>query len=345
MKRIKKIIACMVMMSLVFTLAGCSKEKANTRVKEEMEEMTQEEDKGESSDENMFDDEEIEEDENQKQYYQEWGVDIDSPEHEITMQGDILEIPVTFSCVNTDMNSGFLVCLDGVIQKYSIDEESEKKYLCEFHCNDGEEKKMSLKLTPEFIKNGEDHELLICTVYEPGYRLEDETRSYGNYFHFSPIDAWTVHKDVQTEEIEASEESIAKNVPIDKDIFSLYIHKNADGTERNQLENQFVSIFMQDNQETDIIDAKKDFQIVFAGGESQLYKVCVFVNNEIQPAFDGEEYAYVKTDGTTMATLDVSLAHLDFDNLSPMYVLYIPVEAGEENVLDGSKCVSVRMGD
>ena len=258
-----------------------------------------------------------------------WGIEnYDARKCEIDLEKNEITLELEFSNQSDSFQTGILVFIDGIAQEYEV--EGQKGYVVPVTVEGNQEEEVStkvqLKIKPKFFLEGEKHILYIGSLCDPEFRVENANASYGNHLKMSIQNAWTINGTGEVNRVEVSNKTEQEELL--KSIKSRYIKEGVDGKTENRLEQQFVTLVIQNNKELPESSAIQGEVAYFygVGGTCKKYRVCCMVNHEPYPAFDGKCYADMDITTDSMTKVKMDFSKKTYGKNSCMYLLLCPYD-------------------
>lgn len=310
----KKIVS---LLCICIVLTGCAKHSGVDKVS-----------KSETTKENPFDLQEIESANNNiDASYGWWITNYDNEKRVIDYQGKNITLDIQFDNANASCESGIVVFIDGIAQKYKINNSEKESYIHTIKLKEKSEKNITLTFVPKFAGKGSKHEMYVASIYNPSYRVSKESPGYGNYGNLLPGLAWEIKyytKDnmkFQDNEVEYKE--------LTDDIKSEYISKNSSGMVINKLDSQLMSNFVQNENKIAgcEVNASKQLTIQLFGGDEITYRICAMIDNEPAKVFSGNACCDVTIKKNKIAEIGVDFSKTlkSISNYSSLYFVLCPI--------------------
>ncbi len=257
-----------------------------------------------------------------------------------------IQITVGISNEYTKAEYGFVVFIDGIRVPFLTNEYNEEKML---HIIEMEEKEQDRVITIEFaeayIPVNADAYVSIATMLNPNFMIKSS-----DYINFLPHHAlaaynfYIVRKETGETPITAVSNNITAVYPLPEEINSMYMQKkgtpddpygeSADAEWGNSLDNTTVFLLrttenFQNSESCFASEKGKDFKGKIACiGKSGSFRLSLYINHEIVPAFDGCEYVDINTQRDILKIIDINLTKevlAGFDEYNCIYLIAVPL--------------------
>ncbi len=221
---------------------------------------------------------------------------------------------------SSDCEVGYLLFIDGLPQKYTI--EGKEGYNIPVFCSSGETEAV-LNIEPIITEDDEEHVLFFACMYNPSFRTSADRPMYGNYHRITHLFPWKISGDFKKSDSEIKNYDDYRN--LSEELKEKYMYVKRDGTVRKQYEYAVVTEFCQNGTEGEMFKGTENTQMIVFGGPEQTYRISVFVDNEPAAVFDNAYYMDVTLDSEKMAVLDLDLSGTDFSDYSCLYAFICPI--------------------
>lgn len=266
----------------------------------------------------------------------------------INYDGTPITLDFAISNIKDKAEYGVIIFVDGVRVSFSTNEHSQLSYMQIFNLEAQEEnREISVTLSPDFIPQGETVAINIATILNPVYTPNSidlpTSLLHHNLLPLSPyfIEVNTPQKrkilfsnDINSEENVSNEleKEFTYEVPVEQDDTLIETV--------NELDNKTYFRLFQNTMETlEIIEPYysinkgEELQLKLACfGNSGSYRVSLYINNEIVPAFNGKDYLdiNVEREKIKISNITLSVSELEkYDEFNHIFFIAVPLEQGE----------------
>lgn len=322
---LKKIIAVVIVLIMC---SGCN-ENNDTHVRKNIED-------------NPFNENILGEDENVEASFS-FGINnYDGEKRVIDYKTGNLPIDVEFGNGEQDVEVGILIYIDGVPQKYSMDNGNNEKYIHPVKLEKNKTIIKKLNMEPVFGQLGDKHQLMFGCMKCPTYKPR-ENHEFGNNYHITPLLAWTINKDIKSTNVEFEKNKVINEFS-EKEIGVLcqgddYLKRKIFDVLSTNFSNNDELI---ENSEIKISNKNK-FNIF--GGEKSSYRLNAFINNEPANVFDGKSCAEVSIEKNKRTQLDISFNDINVNDNDVFYIIYSTFsgnEISDNDIIDCSNPMLLR---
>lgn len=243
---------------------------------------------------------------------------------EFIYDGNPLVIPYEYENDATEFDTGIVIFINGIIQKYSTDDSNEEKYIHIFHVPKESQVMMNLYVQPNTGNKGDTLNIHIGSIFKAD-EIVTSLASYGHQHNLSQIIGFPViyqHDSTNSSVFNFLSASTERKMT-DEEKKSYEIVDEATQTTTNALDTEAVIEVMQDGQiVVDTIDLDQEITLRFAGKEAN-YKGYIFLDNQIDtdiPILDVQ----IKKDTYSEFTLKIDKK--DYKNF---YIILAPTDINE----------------
>ena len=311
-----KVIFRFLFVMILVILTGCVDKSKKVLSKAEKEEY-----------DTVFDLKSIEEEGNEilGAYY--YGINnADNTRKEINILYDEISLDITHFNIGSKSNIGWLVFVDGIPQvvKYgkqefimpivSVDKESETN--------------IQMLLEPLIDRNKARHKFDIACIFEPTYRGNRDYMGYGVYGSELPLCPYEIKGDfsnVQSETIKQYGE--IKNLP--EEFAQKYTKIKRDGTLDSRIDKSdlLYELTMDDQEVYEGFEFKDESEIdlILFGKLDETYRITAFINNELNPLFDGASTVDAPVTRGKITSLPINIEKGKLDDCNSLYFVIVPI--------------------
>lgn len=286
------------------------------------------------TEQNPFDLEEMEKSgENIDASYGWWIANHDIKERKIDYKEGNIVLDITFDNTQGKCESGMAIFIDGIAQKYTINEC--ESYIYPIKLEAKTETTIEITFEPQFDKTKKNHQLYMASVYNPSYRANEKNLGYGNNGNFLPGLMWNINYDGENGIEFENKENVYKQIT--EDMRVLYGSKSGDKTISKLNEQLIIDFYQDENQITDgCVDISKKMQLRALGGIPTTYRLCAMINNEPMAIFEGDEYYDIEIKEDKMIEIEVDFSKLKgkIPNYSMLYFTVCPLDDDNDLLLD-----------
>lgn len=213
---------------------------------------------------------------------------VDFPE-KCTYSGEPIEFDMYYQNGSFDVETGFLIFVDGIPQEYCVNDKDESSFMHKFNLEAGERRVTKISFVPNTGEKGDELNLQFASILEPSY-ITEQNENYGNNHRLLELTPSALAFEADSPKTDFSEYCIEKNELIDDDIINRYSLTSASAADTHtlMLYDSFgdVDIFSKDS--GSILLTLEDF-----GGEGAQYRTTIFIDNnpvKIDNNFDYADY-------------------------------------------------------
>lgn len=228
-------------------------------------------------------------------WYQTEGQDLTS----LTYTGDDIVLYFLLSNGRRDMPVYLYVSLDGVMQDFNVEYDgtsyrsADHQYVY-FPANT--DKTVRLRFKPNFGRAGETHYLTVSEMFNPLFVASDYHTGYSDHIFTYGAGGVPVYMQVDAPEQRQAVNDSYDNVttaPLSSIISKNFGVKNITDSLCPVLCTDLDTTFDDGFQKTrlEVASSQSTPLSLYLGGKAGNYRICVYVNNELQPVFDGYCYS------------------------------------------------------
>ena len=243
---------------------------------------------------------------------------------EFVYDGNPLVIPYEYKNDATEFNTGIVVFINGIIQKYSTDDSNEEKYVHIFHVPEENQVTINLYVQPNTGNKGDTLNIHIGSIFKADEIIASRA-SYGHQHNLSQIIGFPIiyqHDSTNSSAFNFLSPNTERKMT-DEEKKSYEIVDEATQTTTNALDNGSVIEVIQDGQIiVDTIDLDQEITLRFAGKDAS-YKGYIFLDSQLDtdvPVLDIQ----IKKDTYSEFTLKIDKK--DYKNF---YVILAPTDINE----------------
>lgn len=245
------------------------------------------------------------------------------------------------------MEKGFCISLNGVLQECTIEcdgKKTESSIMPKLIFDADQERTFKISFTPNIGRKGDTLEMSLVHSYLPSYRVTDDMEFkviHGNENCILDVANKTLklNSDSTNEDCITDSFSGAKVGKLNKTLYTSHYYENVQGdifndtyeANRIALYDDFDKVYFvsegvfYDNVEylaqMTVPRAEKTSVTINLYGKPGKRRVCLLINNEIQPVFDGKYYADVEFKEGEQVELVVEIDTSDLDKYNSIYAL------------------------
>lgn len=265
----------------------------------------------------------------------------------VEYNGGEVTTEVTISNGSFKMEKGFCISLNGVLQECTIEydgKKTESSIMPKLIFDAGQERSFKISFTPNIGRNGDMLEMSLLHSYLPSYSVTDDMEFkviHGNENSILDVANKTLklNSDSTNEDTITDSFSGAKVGKLNKTLYTSHYYENVQGdifndvyeANRIALYNDFDKVYFvsegvyYDNVEylaqMTVPRAEKTSVTINLYGKPGKRRVCLLINNELQPVFDGKYYADVEFKEGEQVELVVEIDTSNLDKYNSIYAL------------------------
>jgi hypothetical protein len=246
----------------------------------------------------------------------------------IDFNDEPITLEVLINNTHDEAEYGVILFVDGIRLPFTTNEHSESDYMQVFRFQGEEESFVSVTFSPTFVAQGETVAVNIATILNPRFRLE--SMDFVNYLmHHRILPASPYHVRINT--VSETEIPISNTVDDIEPTPQELQEQHANSDENVQFMLYQNSLEPLEHYFT--VQRGEDLQLSLACfGDSGSYRVSLYINHEIVPAFNGKEYFDVDVELNLLKTRHINIPAnvLElFDEFSHIYFIAVPLEQGD----------------
>lgn len=256
---------------------------------------------------------------------------IDFPEN-CTYSGKSIEFNMYYQNGSFEVETGFLIFVNGIPQTYFINGQGESSIMHKFDLAAGERQVVHISFDPNTGKKGDVMNLQFASILEPSY-ITDQNENYGNNHRLLELTPSTLTFETDSNGQDFSGYSIEKNELIDYEITNRYSLTSASAADTHTLRlyDTFadVDIFSKDN--GSVLLTLEDF-----GGVSAEYRTTIFIDNDpikIESSYDYTDY-YLKEGNYIRQKIKIAVNNSTEKH--SVYAISVPIDTNSS----GTICIS-----
>lgn len=265
----------------------------------------------------------------------------------VEYNGGEVTMEVTLTNGSFKMEEGFSISLNGVLQECVIEcdgKKTESSIMPTLIFKEGQERTFKITFTPNIGKKGQTLEMSLIYAYMPNYRVTDDMEikvimGNQNSVLSGSNKKLKINADSTSENIITDSFSGAKVGKLNDVLYTSHYYENVEGDifndtyedNRIALYNEFDKVYtvsegvFYDNVEyltqMTVPRAEKTSVTINMYGKPGKRRVCLLINNKLQPVFDGKYYADVELKEGQQVELFVDIDTSDLEKYNCIYVL------------------------
>lgn len=211
---------------------------------------------------------------------------VDFPE-KCTYTGEPIELNMYYQNGSFDLETGFLIFVDGIPQEYSINEQDEQSYMHKFDLKAGERRVTKISFQPNTGEKGDVLNLQFASMLEPSY-IAKQNEKYGNNHQLLELVPSTLTFETDSENHSLCGYDIENTALMGDEILNRYALTSASAAENHTLN------LYGDFGDADVFSkelGKVTLTLEDFGGTNSQYRTTIFVDNT--PVKIGENYDYL----------------------------------------------------
>lgn len=241
-----------------------------------------------------------------------------------------------------DSNVGFMIFVDGVRQDYSINGEDEKTGMHIFEVKSGEKITFTANFEPTAEKYSDTLNFSYGIINNPKFTPDSPTTVFGNNYRIEQI-SFIAMADV-SERIKTADNAIeVQSVEITNEEKQEFIEYDESGNVcGNQLDGRTQLRSLKNGSPTqdgdpapNSVSPSDTLELQLLGGKKQLWRVSMYVDHKLVPAFNGAYYADMTSDADTKSVYTINMSEIDLPDkeYGAIYFIAVPVENGMTSVI------------
>lgn len=262
-----------------------------------------------------------------------------------------IEIKVGISNEYTKAEYGFIVFVDGIRVPFALNENEEEKMLHIIEMDSEErDRVLTVKLSDEYLPANSDANVSIATILNPNFMIKStEYISFLPHHALAAYNFYTVRKESGETPAVSVADKVSAVYELPEKINSMYMQKEGSPDDpfgkgenveySNSLDDTTEFLFSStdnfENMESCFACEKgKDFNIKIACiGKSGLFRLSLYINNELVSGFNGCDYFDIETERDELKVIDVSLDKdilANLDEYNCIYLIAVPLDPSME---------------
>ena len=273
----------------------------------------------------------------------------------IVCNGKTVQFEVSLENGQMPIEYGFIVFVDGIRVPFSTNEKETQQQMHYIKFGTDEKKNLKISILAENIPDNKNVQVSIGTIIEPDFKIENT--NYINYFpnhSFAPFATYNVVKSKDNTikcKLKTSISNKYSSGDLTEEIESRYLQSNLniDGTTSNkpQKNNLDVTNFFELRRDefTDVesmVTTEKNNGLdmkIYCVGEDNTYRISLYINHQLVPAFEGKDYAQVDVKRNEIKTVNVQISSdyiKSLDTYNHIYFIAVPLNQDVTDV-DGER--------
>ena len=264
---------------------------------------------------------------------------------QIVFNSNNVQFEVSLENGQMPIEYGIIVFVDGIRVPFSTSEKDTQQQMHYIKFGSDEKKNLKISILAENIPDNKNVQVSIGTIIEPDFKIKNT--DYINYFPnhaFAPFATYNVVKS-KDNTIKCKLKSRISNKysseELTKEIENRYLQNNLniDGTTSNkpQKNNLDVTNFFElrrdkfTNVESMVTTEKNktlDMKI-YCVGEDNTYRISLYINHQLVPAFEGKDYVQVEVKRNEIKTVNVQISSdyiKSLDTYNHIYFIAVPLD-------------------
>lgn len=256
---------------------------------------------------------------------------IDFPEN-CTYSGKPVEFDMYYQNGSFEVETGFLIFVNGIPQTYLINDQDESSIMHKFDLAAGERQVIHVSFVPNTGKKGDVMNLQFASMLEPSY-VTNQNENYGNNHRLLELTPSTLTFETDSNGKDFSEYSIEKTELIDQDIIDRYSLTSASAADTHMLKlyDTFADVDIFSVDKGSVLLTLEDF-----GGAGAEYRTTIFIDNipiKIENKYDYAEY-YLKEGNYIRQEIKIPVDNSE--DKHSVYAVSVPVDTNSS----GNICIS-----
>ncbi len=265
----------------------------------------------------------------------------------IEYNGGEVTTEVTILNGSFKVEKGFCISLNGVLQECTIEydgKKTESSIMPKLVFAEGQERTFKISFIPNIGKAGDELEMSLLLSYLPSYRVTDDMEFkviHGNENSILDVSNITLKLNTDSTNENSITDSFSgtKVGKLNKTLYTSHYYENVEGdifndtyeANRAVLYHDFDKVyFVSEGVFYDNIEylasmtlprAEKTSVTINLYGKPGKRRVCLLINNELQPVFDGKYYADVEFKEGEQVELIVEINTSDLDKYNSIYAI------------------------
>lgn len=231
---------------------------------------------------------------------------------------------------NSETQVGIVVYANGAARQITYEENTDHMHIITL--SPKEHKEIDITFMPLAGKKGDVQSVVFGAMLSPSFVAKDEYRTYGNSHRIITFGTQSLVLNADCTESPLNVSDKFMQEPMPQEFIDEMLILNDDGTVyRNRLDSLTVSCDI--GKEGNIIGGDDKITFSLYGGESDTYRVSVYVDHKIvENAFDGCPYADIKTEELMTSSVTFTPQQLGMKNNDFVYFIAVPSKAAEREL-------------
>ena len=244
-------------------------------------------------------------------------------------------IPLTYHIKNNGQafDYAFLVFVNGKQTPYATDSAPEQRMTHPIHLAAESESELTLYLEPRGCKKGETALCCIEAMLNPDYMLPDTSYvSFTPHHSLNGTQPFAVELRADAPDAESAVSDMrAEEIAMTPDLEKPYIYEQPMTHETvNRLDNMTLLECFQNDPLEPYLVAEESLQLTVRGaGVSGKYLVGIYVDHQLQKAFDGCAYAVLDVERSKLKTLHPTVDLRGMTGLHHIYMIAVPYDPAD----------------
>lgn len=249
--------------------------------------------------------------------------------------GDKVRIPFSLDVAKaTGHDVGFLVFIDGIVQKYAIEYAdgrlSDENIMQLFKLDKEEEQKFTIQVTPNVGKKGEKYGVYVCGIIYPSFQPQSiEEPSYGYFGSLNQVVPQQIKFEKDAPESSHTFLTMENGLELPDHVKDSILMFSTLSIEETLEDTLFFEMYQDSENETSMIskEGKITLHLWLCGGINGIYNTTIFINNE-PVTVNGKDCIQSELKANKMSECEVTLDISDYDGLNTIYAITVPADAG-----------------
>lgn len=214
-----------------------------------------------------------------------------------------------------EVDFGLLLYVNGVLQEYAFEDESETQTMAHIVVGQDEKRKFSVTFSPVIGEDDKSFSLSYAVMFHPEFVPQSETVSFGNRYRISAMSFPMT--DVSSSCAVQNTLTCNDTESIPEEIISEYYDFDEDGNVIANRLSDAVSLRVEKMSSSDKEDDEKgntlypddSVRIALLGGATEsAWRISMYCDHELVRAFDNDYYLDMQTDRNNMSTYTIPMS-------------------------------------
>lgn len=263
------------------------------------------------------------------------GFEITNLKDSYVYTGEPIDLAVDIINNGAGFDETFLLYVNGRQNSYKTDISDEEKLYHTIYVPENQTVSLHLFFEPENCTKGEKVPVSLIRMMNMNYMLPDT--SYLSFFPnheigaINPFDIKIESECKTTDNQSFASADSRQTEKLSDEIEEEYIvYENGKPTDESYLDNvTYFELYQNDRYDSLFECGSKELMLTLdAYGKSGAYRVGIYIDHILQPAFDGKYYCDVLVDREMMSSQTVSVDISDMKGMHCIYAIAVPIEEG-----------------